>query len=385
MILPDLVRAFALIGIVLVNVAYFAYPADITYHDGGLKSNIDYLAYFGVNALFLFKSYTLFSFMFGVGLAHQMLSAQRRQANFSTGYFRRMFALIILGILHVTLAFTGDILIIYGILGMLLYLFKNSNQKTLVRTAFAMFALQLIIALTFVLALYATEFHTPQQWTIVQSEMQHFRTAANKTYLNGSFIEVALQRWTDWTGMITTAAPLQAPGALGFFLIGLAAARSGVMSDPHAPLWKRARRIYLPIGLLLSIPGSLLLLYNPDPLSYLSMCGYLLLLLAAPFSSIGYIGIIARWASGPITPVKTFFARGGTASLTAYLLQSLLLSLLFCGYGFGLYSTLGAAGCVLIALLTGMLSIVFTSWWRTHYSRGPMEMVLRQWTYFTRK
>lgn len=51
-IMPDLVRAFALFGIVLVNVAYFAYPGEVTYHAGGLNSQLDNAAFFGVNAFF---------------------------------------------------------------------------------------------------------------------------------------------------------------------------------------------------------------------------------------------------------------------------------------------------------------------------------------------
>ena len=50
--LPDLVRAFALFGIVVVNVAYFAYPGDLTYHAGGLVSKLDEWSYFLVNTLF---------------------------------------------------------------------------------------------------------------------------------------------------------------------------------------------------------------------------------------------------------------------------------------------------------------------------------------------
>ena len=124
-ILPDLVRAFALFGIVLVNVAYIAYPGDITYHAGGLESGADKAAYFSVNAIFLLKSYTLFSFMFGVGLAYQISSAERHGVSFAASYIRRMIALIVLGTLHVTMAFSGDILIVYGVIGLLLYLFRN--------------------------------------------------------------------------------------------------------------------------------------------------------------------------------------------------------------------------------------------------------------------
>ena len=131
-LLPDLVRAFALFGIALVNVAYFAYPADITYHAGGLVTSTDQIAHFTVNTLFLLKSYTLFSFMFGVGLAYQMLSAQRRGASFASEYFRRMVGLVLLGILHVSFGFLGDILIFYGVLGCFLYFFRETKPKTLV-------------------------------------------------------------------------------------------------------------------------------------------------------------------------------------------------------------------------------------------------------------
>ena len=79
-VLPDLVRAFAVIGIVLVNVAYFAYPGEVTYHDGGLNTPLDQAAYFGVNALFLFKAYTLFlpHVWGGAGLPNEECRKTRR-------------------------------------------------------------------------------------------------------------------------------------------------------------------------------------------------------------------------------------------------------------------------------------------------------------------
>ena len=69
-IFPDLARAWALIGIALVNVGLFAWPGmKGGYAAGGLETGVDQAAFFGVNALFTMKSYTLFSFMFGVGFA----------------------------------------------------------------------------------------------------------------------------------------------------------------------------------------------------------------------------------------------------------------------------------------------------------------------------
>ena len=116
-VFPDLVRAVAPFGIVLVNVAHFAFPSEITYLYGGLNGPADGTAAFTVDALFLFKSYTLFSFVFGVGPAFQVTSAERRGVAFDPRYFRRMFGLLLLGALHVTTAFAGDILIAYALIG----------------------------------------------------------------------------------------------------------------------------------------------------------------------------------------------------------------------------------------------------------------------------
>lgn len=380
-VLPDLVRAFALFGIAVVNVAYFAYPADITYHAGGLNSGIDHAAYFGVDSLFLFKSYTLFSFMFGVGLAYQMRSAQKWGRSFSSMYFRRMLGLMMLGILHVTLAFMGDILIVYAVLGSLLFLFRKARNKTLIITGLTLVFLQVLVALFFSAGLYYSENHTPDQMVKMSSEMTRARMVATDVYGGNDFFAVASQRWRDWAGMVMFALPLQAPGVFGFFLFGLAAVRSGVLTDTNARIWKTSRRILLPIGLVLSIIGTVIFQSSGNPMSSAALFGYAIILFAAPFSSLGYIGLIAKWAAAPMSKFKVFVARGGTASLTAYMLQSVVMSLVFCGYGLGLFGEIGAFACVSIAIIVGILSVVLASLWRAKFSLGPLETLLRAWTY----
>lgn len=381
-ILPDLVRAFALFGIVLVNVAYFAYPGEITYHYGnGLKGTFDKSAYFGVNSFFLFKSYTLFSFMFGAGLAYQMMSAERRELAFGPQYFRRILGLLILGVLHVTLGFIGDILIIYAILGALLFLFRNRQIKTLLRWGIALIVIQILIAALGAGAFYMGQTFDPEGMAKMSTEMQSLMDKAAETYAAGSFSEISEQRWTDWAGYIGFAAAYQGPGVLGFFLLGLAAVKSGVLNDPNAKLWTKARKFYLPLGILISLIGAAIIHKSGDPFSPLGMAGMAALLLGAPFASLGYLGWLAKWSAGPLTKFKIFMARGGTSSLTAYLMQSLILSFIFCAYGLGLYGQIGAAGCIAIAAVTGVVTLSFSSLWRIKFTRGPMEYLLRGWTY----
>jgi len=382
-LLPDLVRAFALLGIVLVNVAFMAFPVETTYHAGGLNSRWDHAAYFSVNSLFLLKSYTLFSFMFGVGLAHQMISAERHGRSFGPAYFRRMLGLIVLGVLHVTLAFHGDILIFYGFLGAGLFLFRKVGNKALVITGIVLVFAQVLVELVFTTLLFMGEAYAPDEMNLLASQIQQSTEVAIAINAHGDFFEVAMRRWFDWSQMLIYVLPFQGPGVFGFFLFGLAAARSNALSDASTPLWAKSRRIYLPVGVLLSLVGAIILMRSHNPVSSAASLGLIMISLGAPFSSLGYIGLLAKWSERPVTALKVFVARGGSASLTAYLLQSIILSLIFSGYGLGLYARPGAFLCITIALLVGIFTLIFSSIWRSRFSHGPMELLLRRWTYLT--
>lgn len=382
-IFPDLVRAFALFGIVMVNVAYFAYPGELTYFYGGLNSTADLAASYSVDAIFLMKSYTLFSFMFGAGLAYQMIAAERRGASFAPRYFRRMLGLIILGILHVTLAFVGDILIMYALFGSLLFLFRNRPVKSLIRWASSFLLIQILISIMFGVGLTLGETFDPDSMVQMQTMMREGMDAGTVIYQNGSFTDIAARRWSEWIGYALFAAPLQGGGILSFFLFGLAAVRAGIMTDPSAPIWRRARRIYLPIGFVISLIGAWMVHHGGGAMTGFGSFGMTVILIGAPLASLGYMGWIARWSVGPVTGLRLFLARAGTSTLSAYLLQSLLLSLVFCAYGLGLYAKVGAAGCVAIAALVGIITLSFSSLWRAKFARGPVEALLRRWTYGT--
>ncbi|MCH2191025.1 MAG: DUF418 domain-containing protein [Gammaproteobacteria bacterium] len=379
--LPDLVRAFALFGIVVVNVAYFAYPGDLTYHAGGLVSKLDEWSYFLVNTLFLAKSYTLFSFMFGVGISYQMIAAERRGISFGSSYFRRMIGLVLIGVAHVSFAFVGDVLIIYGLLGILLYLFRDSSEQRLRHTGIVLVIVQIGIVALLTLIMMAFERFDPAKYAKMIEETNLSAQETKALFSEGGFRQIMSGRWSEWVEYVLFATPMQAPGVLGFFLLGLASARSSVLTDPSAPIWVKSRRVYLPLGLVISALGAYLFALSESPLYGDAMLGTLLIFIGAPFSSIGYIGLIAKWSSGESAPLKIFFARGGTSSLTAYVMQSLILSLVFCGYGLGMFGQLSAAFCILIALATGLVTILFSSLWRTKFKRGPLEELLRRWTY----
>lgn len=380
-ILPDLTRAFALVGIALVNVGFMAWPALTGYYAGALESGIDKGAHFAVSALFLYKSYTLFSFMFGVGFAYQIRSAERRGTGFAGQYWRRIIGLLVLGLLHVALLFSGDILVIYAILGSILFLFRSASERTLIRWAVAIYVIQLLIMTAMAGLVWVGHAQAPEQMAQEVASTMAAAEASIAIFSAGTFAETIAQRWHEWGEIFPFGLMMQGFGALSFFLFGLAAVRHGAIANPADPIWRRSRRIFLPIGLVGSLVGAWVMVGANNQIAFEAMLGLCLITLFSPFASVGYIGLIAKWAETPAGPIKTFIARGGTATLTAYLMQGLLFSLIFNGYGLGLIGTLGAAACTAIAFAVALVSMVFSSLWRARFKRGPMEQLLRAWTY----
>ena len=103
--------------------------------------------------------------------------------------------------------------------------------------------------------------------------------------------------------------------------------------------------------------------------------------LARNLRRLGYLGLIAAWSQRADSRLRAFLVRAGGGSLTAYLLQGLLMSLVFSGYGLGLIGKLGAAAYISIGAAAGVLSLLFVGWWRGRHALGPVEMLLRRWVY----
>jgi uncharacterized protein len=101
--------------------------------------------------------------------------------------------------------------------------------------------------------------------------------------------------------------------------------------------------------------------------------------LTAPILAAGYVGALALVAMRRPRALSTV-QEGGRATLTLYLGESLVLSLLFCGFGFGMFGTLGAAGVTVVAIAVWAgLEFSMHLWFR-RFRQGPLEWLLGQWT-----
>lgn len=381
-LMPDLLRAFALFGIAVVNVLGFSQPFATGFHEGGLEALVDQAAFLAMAGLFLLKSYPLFSMMFGAGLAYQLAAAERAGKAFAPRYFRRMAALIVLGLLHFVFFWFGDILFTYGVLGCLLFAARDLSAKALIRLGAALIALNTALLLAFAGMVWAAETYSPE--AMPGTSYEAMDAAAMAAFGSGSFLEAASYRVTLLPVILPSVMVQQGMSVFGFFCFGLAFVKSGAIDQPAAPVWKLSRRVFLPIGLAGSALGAWILLKAGSAVDSLALLGAAITMGFSAFAALGYAGVIAGLSGSPPGPVRRFLAKAGSASLTAYLLQSVMFCAVFTGYGLGWYGKMSAAEAIATATAVAALSLVFTGLWRSFADRGPMEVLLRRVTYWGR-
>ncbi len=359
-LMPDYLRLIALFGIVVVNIQFIAFSAVGSFAEPGGETGLDRLTLLLVNGLALFKSYGLFSFMFGVGLGFLMRSAQRQGLSFGRLYRNRMIGLLILGIAHGCLFFPGDILTIYAVTGSILYLFRDWQVARLVRVGGALLILQILIAPP--LLLVAPE--TPPDIVALEHNL----------LTEGGFFEAALFRSVGFAFTVSAFLVIQGVAALGWFCLGRAAVKSGMIDNARHPLWRRARRLCLVPGVAISLIGAAIWQWGPPEL------GLAITIAAAPVATLGYLGVIAK-LSRPPRPIMARALTAGGSSLSVYLGQSIILTTIFSGYGFGLWENVDRLTATAIAIAVTAGLIIALSIWRTRFTLGPFEWILRRITY----
>ncbi|MGP9792103.1 DUF418 domain-containing protein [Roseinatronobacter sp. NSM] len=358
--MPDYLRLVALFGIVVVNVQYIAFSALHGFADPVAETPLDAITLWLVNGLALLKTYGLFSFMFGVGLGFLMRSASRQGLPFGRVYRNRMIGLATLGVAHGCLFFPGDILTIYAVTGSILYLFRDWQVGRLVRVGAALLIVQTLIAPVLLLA-------APQTPADIVAMERAILT-------EGGFLEAVMLRSIGFAVIMPFFLVIQGTAALGWFCLGLAAVKSGMIDDAGHPLWRRARRWCLGPGVVLGLVGAALGQWGPP------VPGAVLTVAAAPIATLGYLGLIAALSRPPGPIVAQALAAGGS-SLSIYLGQSIILSTIFSGYGLGLWNSVDRLTAIIIgvAVTSGLIGALLI--WRSRFALGPFEWVLRRITY----
>jgi uncharacterized protein len=392
----DILRGFAIFGILVVNMQLFGNPAvQAVLRLGEPTGGIDRAAAWLIELLFEGKFYSLFSFLFGFGLSVQMVRARARGARFVPTYLRRLSVLLLIGLAHGLFLWVGDILLPYAVLGFLLILFRNRAPRTLAIWAAVFLGLSILLQAAS-LILVEMGRSTPegaeavaQMFAGTEGTLRAAAAQAVLIYSGGSLAEIQSQRVADLTFMYSGTLFIL-PNIFAMFLLGLYAGKRGIFQDipAHLPFIRRVTLWGLAVGLPASLAyvviremvGSTL---SPSPLG---LAGWSAHAIGAPALSLCYMGSIILLTQDPAWRTRLApLASVGRMALSNYLLQTLICTTIFYSYGLGLYGQVGAAPGLVLTVGIYLAQIPLSRWWLGRYRFGPMEWLWRSLIYWRRQ
>lgn len=367
---PDILRGFALFGIALVNIPLLA--IDPVLHNEGADLTVfsNASAAFVVMAFFQAKFYLLFSFLFGYS-AHYVIKDSKANRGRWVG---RSIGLVILGFLHFSLLFFGDILFVYGLFGLLLLAFYFRKEKTLKVWAWVIYVITgLLFAAFSALTLIGEQLLALKGKTRSGLDTANFSAVMTNT----SFIESIGLRQELWLTAAPSAFLLQSPLVFVAFLVGVLAARKNYLGSSANPSTMKKLAIWgFSLGLPLQLFSAYLYVQNAVAETYsygMYLSAISINFLTAPILSAGFVGLL--WLISQKLKLG-ILSSAGKYSLTVYLSQSVVFATLFSGWGFGLFAELGVLPVTLIAAATWLVLAVLAHLVSKSGRKGPMETLL---------
>ncbi len=383
----DIVRGFALLGMLIANMPGFStsFFADA---DGSntWPSLLDKSAAMLHDMLFEDKINSVFSLLFGISFTIQLGRLLEREPDRAMViYTRRLLALLAFGLVHTIVFWNGDVLHIYALLGFGLLLLRNVSD----RVVYALIGACLLYpAVSATLRVFVM---TPDVVATQVLQMQIWAASNDLAYGQGSFVAAALEHARQAVYFYTD--PFMLWGALGFYaqiaatmLIGFLVGRNGwVRRIPELMPWvKRVQWWAFGVGgactLIFGILGQLDQPPAPSLAKVVVSVAYSLSRLGM---AIFYVLTIVRVAQVPSWQRRLGpMAAAGRMTLTNYLMQTLIATTIFYGWGFGLWNKVGpAAGLLLAFAIFFIIQLPLSVWWLRRFQFGPIEWVWRLATY----
>ena len=364
---PDVLRGFALLGILVVNIQFMGLSSAEGARGDWTLGFANGSATFLIASIFAGKFYLLFSFLFGYSSNYII----RGEPANRTRWIKRCLVLIALGALHFTFLWHGDIIFIYGVFGLLLIpFFFRADQTLKIWTRVVFFASSTLILLVGALV-YISERYFPEE-----SYQALMDSKLDEVLLNGTFQDSISARLELWIYNITTGIFLQGGLAFAAFLLGLRLARSQFLSSP---IDTKKNSKLMKIGLLLGAPiqivSAAMLVSNEqsaEPSEATHVLALFVSFIAAPLLSMFYVGLIRKLVEEK-PHLVLWIKPAGKVSLTIYISQSVITSMIFAPWGLGLFQDLDTWQVLLLAFGIWLLLVYLASIWLKRFKQGPLE------------
>lgn len=384
--LIDVLRGFALLGILLVNFWGNEAPE-------GMMRAIDSAASEVLDVLISSSFYPLFSFLFGLGFAVQLLRARARGSGVTLVYLRRMMALLLIGAFHAIVIWNGDILLDYAIIGLLLIPLHRLGDRWLVGVVLLLYAMSLggqpMRARLLRLGTSDTNARAAELEQVARNQLGastnalRQRIELNEAGAGEAFRATITANWQAYSSTVRNrfSRNLFFSDILLYFIVGLVVGRRRWLEDPSR--YRRGFAWAAGTGLVATLAGNILT-YTVEP-SGSSVWGRLTWDATNLGLTVFYVSSFAvAFAHWPrVVAALRVFAAPGRIGLTNYLMQSVVMTLLFAKYGFRIDEP-GTTLWILVNLVFFFaVQVPVSRWWVPRFHFGPAEWVWRSMTYGT--
>jgi uncharacterized protein len=407
----DLIRGIAVLGILAMNMVSFAWPDDvysvpIRDPDAG---PLDVALWAFNHAVFNTKMMSLFSMLFGAGLVLMSDRAEGRGARLAWVYYRRVAWLLVIGLAHAYLVWDGDILVEYAACGVLLYPCRRLGPRTLIAIGLYLNLLLVPLFLGFRECVVPFMRETaarveagtkagrpPEDWEQAVRERweEMIDPGKREDFLReidlhrGSYAAQVKHRAGELIWFHLFGIPFVMIGLSGGrMLIGMGLMKLGVFS---AACSRRAYLAMLLVGYGVGLPLMAFDIhrqvghgfYLDRRFEAFLEGGFFLTILGSLPVVFGHIGAVMLWAqSGALPWLRRRLEAVGRMALSHYLLDSILFTAVFNGYGLDLYAAIHRPLLAVFVLLTWAFQLWVSQPWLERFRYGPAEWAWRSLTY----
>ena len=388
----DVLRGFAVMGILTMNIIAFAMPQNSYFLPNlfGPASVSDTAAWIGNFIFFDGKMRGLFSLLFG---ASMMLIIMRSDANGESSakvHYSRMIWLIIFGLLHFTFIWFGDILFLYGVMGCFAYLMHHLDAQRLLKWGLGIF-----LSFTFLLTIawgnllyqkYNVERGSASiaETKAYQFLKDEFQSESESTIVEinaykGDYQDIVKYRITEeW---ITPIASIMTgiTETFPFMLIGMALLKNGfLLGQSNIEAYKKALIYGLGSGIILNSIIALIIFKNDFDIAIILNALQGWSNIPRLMMTIGYAALIILIISAnPFNKLLQRTAAAGRMAFSNYIGTSLVMSFIFYGYGLGYYNEISRMGLFLMVIGAWIIMLLWSKPWLERFHYGPLEWLWR--------
>ncbi len=380
----DLLRGFAVLGILYMNIQSFSMPFSAYMNPssyGDLRGG-NLAVWLAGRILVDQKFLSMFAILFGGGIVLMTSRVEKRGLKSGWLHFRRMGWLMLIGLIHGFLIWSGDILFCYGVCGALLYWARQWSGRRLLIAALGL--LLFGSALGFSSAHFFPRFPAGLQEMTRQSwNPPRYLMAEDLAAYRGGWQAQNTRRTVQTFFIDTGAFAFYGWRVLGLVLMGMALLKFDVLTA------RRSRRFYAGMaaigfgaGIPLAAYGAWQILRAGFRFPYANFVGHQYNYWDSLLVSAGWIGLMMllaqRYGNSPrLAPL----AAAGQMAFTSYLLQSLICTTIFYGHGLGLYGRVTRVQQLGIVVLVWCFLLAFCTLWLRYFRFGPFEWLWRSLTY----